>query len=311
MGLSRLSAMVGFSVLGMATQASALPLTSDLLTNFSAIVGDFSSTSDTEGPVIIGGNLSGSSTTFDTRGLHPTAASLAGFGDVNVYKSATGGPYNSNNLTVDVGGTASGVNFSGAGKVNTGYTFPVSYSTIATQLTQLSTTLSKLSTTPGSSLRNSVFTASPVNGIAVLDITGAQLQAIGNPSFALNGAQLLIINVDAATYSTRGGQNFNDTGYASNILWNFYDATSVSFGVEFGGTVLAPDARVTNSNAIDGTLFASSFNGNGELHFHALTDATYLDTVGAVPEASTWAMMLIGFAGLGCFAHATRRRAVA
>jgi len=131
----------------------------------------------------------------------------------------------------------------------------------------------------------------------VINITAAQLEQVSNPTFDLNGAKLLVVNVDG-NFSTGSG-NFNDSNYASDILWNFYDATSLNFGVEFGGTVLAPNATVSSSSPIDGTLFAASFQGNGELHFKTLTDASYLNSVGSVPEASTWTMLLLGFAGLG------------
>jgi len=289
-------------------QAGAAILDGDLLTGFNAIVGNFSSSSDTEGAVIIGGTLSGGSTTFDTRNVHPSGT-VSGFGDVNVYGATSGGPYNVNNLKVKVGTPQGGATFSG-GSVSYNASFPAGYSTVAGQLTSLSTSLSTLKTTAGSSLSNSVFTAAPVNGVAVLDITGAQLEAIGNPTFKLNGAQLLIINVSGTSYSTVSGQNFNDAGIGSKILWNFHDASTVNFGVEFGGTVLAPDAHVTNSSPIDDTLFAASFTGNGELHDVPLSDATYLNSVAAVPEASTWLMLIAGFAGMGVAARRSNQLAL-
>jgi choice-of-anchor A domain-containing protein len=292
-----LAVPVAIAAAVMPGQAGATPLTSDLLTDFNAIVGNFSSTSDTEGAVIIGGTLSGNSTTFDTHAVHPSGT-VSGYGDVNVYGTTSGGPYNVNNLSVKVATAKASAMFSG-GSVSYNSTLPFPYAGISGQLDKLSTTLSTLKTTAGSSLSNSMFTAAPVGGVAVLDLTGAQLQAIGNPTFHLNGAQLLIINVNAASYTTVSGQNFNDSALASKILWNFYDASSVNFGVEFGGTVLAPGAHVTNSSPIDGTLFASSFTGNGELHVAPLSDATYLNTVQAVPEPATWVMLIVGFAGAG------------
>ncbi|MDR3465189.1 MAG: choice-of-anchor A family protein [Xanthobacteraceae bacterium] len=289
--------------------AGATPLTSDLLTDFNAIVGNFSSTSETEGAVIVGGTLSGSSATFDTRGGHPSGT-VSGFGDVNVYGDTSGGPYNVNNLAVKVATAKQTATFSG-GSVTYSASLPYSYASISGQLTKLSTTLSTLKTTTGSSLSNSVFTAKPVNGVAVLDLTLSQLQNIGNPSFKLNGAQLFIINVDASSYATVSGQNFNDQGIAANILWNFYNAKSLNFGVEFGGTVLAPGAHVTNSSPIDGTLFAASYTGNGELHVAPLSDASYLNTVQGVPEPSTWMMLIVGFAGAGVMGWRGRGRVAA
>lgn len=288
---------------------AATILNSDLLTQFNAIVGDFKTTSETEGAVIIGGKLSGNSSTLDAHKIHP-GGTASGFGDVNVYGTTSGGPYNVNNLQVKVGTSQNGVIFSG-GTTTYNATFPASFATISGQLKTLSTDLSKLSSTAGSSLTNSVFNAGPVGGVAVLDITAAQLTSLNNPTFKLNGAQLLIINVDASMYTAGNGINFNTAALGSKILWNFYDATSLNFNVEFGGTILAPNALVRNSSPIDGTLFASSYEGNGELHYVPLSDAKYFDRVGAVPEPSTWAMIIIGFAAVGTMAYRRRDRSAA
>lgn len=296
-------------VLPLATPGAAdaaTILNSDLLTQFNAIVGNFSTTSETEGAVIIGGNLSGNSATLDAHSIHP-GGTASGFADVNIYGTTSGGPYNVNNLHVRVGTPQGSATFSG-GTTTYNATFPVPYATISGQLKTLSTELSKLSTTAGTSLTNSVFNAAPIGGVAVLDITGAQLMSLNNPTFNLNGAQLLIINVDASSYTAGNGINFNTASIGSKILWNFYDATSLNFNVEFGGTILAPNALVRNSSPIDGTLFASSYEGNGELHYVPLTDAKYFDTIGAVPEPSTWAMIIIGFAAVGTMAYRRRDR---
>ena len=88
------------------------------------------------------------------------------------------------------------------------------------------------------------------------------------------------------------------------MIWNFEDATGVN--VKFWhGAVLAGDASVTNSSPMEGFLYAKNFTGGGELH-----DFPFDGTVpGAVPEPSTWAMMALGFAGLG-FLGFRRRKAV-
>jgi choice-of-anchor A domain-containing protein len=143
----------------------------------------------------------------------------------------------------------------------------------------LSAALSLVSTTAGSSLSGGTFTAgaATVHGtsnVAVLNITSTQLQAIGNPTVNLGSASIFIINVDttgtSGSYTAGNGVNFNGAGYAANVLWNFYNASSIAVNVEFGGQVLAPNAAVTNSSPIDGALVAKSFNGTGELHYRPL-----------------------------------------
>jgi Putative Ice-binding-like adhesive domain/PEP-CTERM motif len=90
------------------------------------------------------------------------------------------------------------------------------------------------------------------------------------------------------------------------VIWNFEDATNVTVN-QWHGTVLAGDATVTNSSAMEGFLYAENFTGGGELH-DFLFDGTL---PGAVPEPSTWAMMALGFAGLGFLGFRSRKAATA
>jgi choice-of-anchor A domain-containing protein len=239
--------LLGFAAfLGLSASAIAAPTNANLLTGFDAIIsGNFTTSSESEGPILVGGNLSGSGTvqSFGT----PLPTGLTGFGSINVIGKTSGASYNANGLTVKVGTADQGATFSGASSVTYNASFPASFSSLWTQLGQLSTALSALATTAGSSLSGGTFTAgaATVNGVAnvaVLNITASQLQAVANPSMNLGSAQLLIINVDASgsggSYAPAGGTNFNGQAYAGNVLWNFYNASSLTFGVEFGGTVL-------------------------------------------------------------------------
>jgi hypothetical protein len=93
------------------------------------------------------------------------------------------------------------------------------------------------------------------------------------------------------------------TADASDIIWNFYQATSVNLGTQFEGAVIAPLAKVTNGNQIDGVLVAKSWTANGELH-----DFPYLGTSPLpLPEPSSWALMLWGVGGLGLWFRRTRK----
>ena len=52
---------------------------------------------------------------------------------------------------------------------------------------------------------------------------------------------------------------------APNVLWNFYEATSLVFDRQFIGSVLAPYANVTVSNSLEGTLVSSNATINGRI----------------------------------------------
>jgi hypothetical protein len=77
--------------------------------------------------------------------------------------------------------------------------------------------------------------------------------------------------------------------------------------------VLAGDATVTNGSPIEGFLYALNFYGGG-LHnyaFDGTLPANPNRPFGAVPELSTWAMLVGGFAGLGVVGFRRRRASAA
>ena len=103
-----------------------------------------------------------------------------------------------------------------------------------------------------------------------------------------------------ATSPTRAARI--STSISEDALFNFEDATTVNLG-QWGASILAPDAvvKITAGGNIEGSLFAKSFLGGGELHnnnlFNGALPTAALPTA-AVPEPSTWVMLFAGFAGL-------------
>jgi hypothetical protein len=133
--------------------------------------------------------------------------------------------------------------------------------------------------------------------------------------------------VTTAAYST--GNSAQGAGDDATFIFTF-DAPVFAFGIDIFdlGTSGASSLFIL-VDGVEHTLFSSVTGANGNLRFGGVTDASgmtnisiystnqydviELDNVsyrgGAVPEPATWAMMLVGFGGLG--AALRRRRALA
>ena len=79
----------------------------------------------------------------------------------------------------------------------------------------------------------------------------------------------------------------------SMFLWNFVDATELNLNSQFGGTILALNADVTNSNNIEGTLAAKSLRQYGEIH----SQPTNFVPPAAVPVPAALPLFLSGLIG--------------
>ncbi len=274
--------------------ASAAPLAAAaILNDFNAVIyTNASTTSDIQGAAVVGGNLKAATVYSGPIGNQPS-----GFGALTVFGNTTGNPININNGgNAYVGGTKGAiVNFNGGGKYisSPGYTI----SNFETPLNALSQALSLLNSTSvlPTTGNNEVIKAIPgSNGIAVFNVTAAQLAAIPSYSLDINGSSTVVFNVSGNT--TFNANNESGMTGANSIIWNFYNATSVNFGTQLVGTVLAPEANVTNNNQIDGTLIADSWSGPGELHYYAFTGKLPSDPV---PEPASIALLSVGILGLG------------
>ena len=140
----------------------------------------------------------------------------------------------------------------------------------------------------------------------VFDIKGSTLTSdLVNHDFSFTGKGVTsyIINV-IGNFTDPNSTHFNVD--QEDALFNFENAT-VNLG-QWGASILPTPLAITGGN-IEGSVFAKSFLGGGELHNDNLFDGALPTT--AVPEPSTWAMMFAGFAGLGFLGWRRGRKSAA
>jgi choice-of-anchor A domain-containing protein len=140
--------------------------------------------------------------------------------------------------------------------------------------------------------------------LVVFNIAGADLFA-NNTNWQLDfgNAANVVINVSGDNLSNPGSVNLSGSGFQSttysNILWNFYDATSLNLGNGWKGNVLALDADVRIMNDIDGSLAAKSYTGAGQIHHYYWDYTPPPPPQTEVSEPSTLILLLAGLGLLG------------
>jgi choice-of-anchor A domain-containing protein len=268
------------------------------------VVGSLQTGQDTEGRAFVGGNLTGSAMQFGTH-LLPDSSYL------NVDVLQVGGNIGVNNLHMEAGnlrrsGSRSGtLDFNGGGQEFVDPAVASWVSAYSTELQAVSSHLAGLATNstitgPTNQPAALKFFATPgVNGVAVFTISAADLSSNLVQQIELHGsASSYVINV------TGTGMNFNAGNFVSSFqsqavrattIWNFVSAENITLDRNWNGAILAPFAHLTNTTAIDGSVFVESMTQNGEVHLPGYTG--YIPTPGAVSLAT-----------LGLVTAARRRR---
>lgn len=290
---------------------------------------NYTAQNEVEGRVFVGGNMTNANSQFNFRGSTPSSY---GTGAVTVVGSASGSKIdfragdlivggndsaytlesNGSSNLVYVGGTDSSTNHNnttittGLANSNANFTSTLNNqkNLLVNSLTSLSDNLKALTPTGTVNTANNALTFTASQGLNVLNLTVAQIN-----QYAQNYIDIIspsgtttVINVSGSGTISR---NFNSQSSATNIIWNFYDATSLTLG-NWQGTVLATNADFVKdtSGAINGTVVAKNVANYAEVHSYGF-QGDLSSVTSAAPEPATWAMLILGFGLIGA---ALRRR---
>jgi choice-of-anchor A domain-containing protein len=276
-----------------------------VITSYNQIVlGNLQTGQDTEGRLFVGGNLSGSSAQVCTQ--------LAPLSFVGVDVLRVGGNTTINNLQVEAGnfrrsgGRTGSLNMNGGGTEIVDPSVAASVSSFSADLFATSASLAGMATdssvqVPSGQPGPMRFIATPgLDGVAVFSISASTLTSslVQQYELVTGGATSIVINVTGSSASFNAGNfvgNWQNAAVRATTIWNFSQATSLTIDRNFNGAILAPSAHLTNSTAIDGSVFVGSMTQNGEVHLPGYT--------GVVPAPGTALL-----AGLGGLIMAARHR---
>lgn len=257
------------------------------------VLGNLESSSEVEGRTFVGGNLSGNSSNYGIR----ATTSPNGQPGLTVVGNVTGSHKNLNNGSGAVigGNVSSGFNLNGPNQtVKVGGTISntnVNQNTVISNLdasnpafglglqqnkAELKSSMGSLSFEMGTLKSNSqltvqgnrgTFNAQPnAQGLAVFNITAADLDKIGEIQFNLNGADTAIVNVSGRSINLNDNFLGGTNNLGERVIWNFPEAEDLKLTTAWGGSVLAPLADAETRNYIQGSAVFGNLKQNGEMH---------------------------------------------
>ena len=234
------------------------------------------------------------------------------------------GNFSSNgSLTLGSGGTvngsvnyatsyaANGTTVSGTASGGVSKPLPVDFAAEGAYLSALSAAqVDALDPTPTFQWSQLFITAGA--GANYYNMTGAQI-ASSTGGFNINApaGSTVVLNVAGSGF-TIPNTGFNLSGGIglSGILWNFYEATSLTIAGSANGSFLAPHAAIsTTYGAFNGNLIAAALTGTIETHTVYNGTPTFFDGElrPPVPEPTSLGMLLVG--AIGGVGFLRRRRA--
>ena len=275
-------------------------------------VGNFTAnSSDVEGAIVSGGNVSIASYAVNQNGK-------AAYGG---YAVAAGGNLFLQNGAISNGKTYAGgtTTLSNAAQTPGTTISPVDFAVATQQFKDIASGLSLVASTGTVTRQYSAnkVTGSGKGGVDVFNVNADFFN--GGDNWMLSGlsaGQTLIFNISGK----QGGFNGGNIGFEPlsgyNVLFNFYEAESINVrGII--GSVLAPYATVENGwGVINGQVVADTWNSSVQVnsnHYFKPVDVAGFELVkntppAEVPEPGTLALMLAGAAGIAGVVVSRRRR---
>jgi choice-of-anchor A domain-containing protein len=270
-----------------------------LLSEWSVVTaGNLEMVNDIQGAAYVGGNVtvpnSFNAGTVGNSAIPTSEISLAVAGNID-----NGGNIQVNGGSVVAGGTISRtINMNSGGTQTQNDPAGLPESPVA-EITSASQYWSGLAANSSTSVANNGqldFNCTSSSSLAIFNINASTMFGSGYQGFTLipgSSTGDVLINVQGTSVNWNTGgffSQFNTPYWNGRVLFNFYNATSVTLSGQIGGYVVAPNANVTEQNNIDGGGMANTLTVDSEVDLpeSGSASAWYGDLPNAVvPEPST------------------------
>ncbi|MCF2949943.1 choice-of-anchor A family protein [Paraglaciecola aquimarina] len=237
--------------------------------------GDLTTNSDIQGQAFINGNVNMLGQVLEVGAHLPSSPSVDAVTVVGNINASTVRVFNNNNIVYGDESNIGSTTFEG-GTTNVRDTdiLKTEFNAIWSQAVADSKTFKELTpTSVFDTADNNILKFKNDNSLDlnVFTITTDSLSSNGTFDFLSTPTVPVIINVSGEgviNLTSKPSGSFANFANASNVLWNFYEASTINFNSgSWYGSVLAPGADITLAGGnIDGGIAAKSLDAQSELH---------------------------------------------
>lgn len=264
---------------------------------------------DSQGRVAAGGNVDylHMSVASDLRGAYPLGDLVVG-GNLSWQHGSVGYLGNANDPSYKQGSIFMG----GVSNIDQTVTYgsltqgrPIDFSSAQTSLSESSrywaglaaTGTTQITPTTEVTPRNLITLMGTNPTLNIFNLDGDVLMNAARLDINTPSGSTALVNIDGTQGAMQNFGFFLSGADDPYILYNFYEATALTFGaIEIHGSVLAPGANINFSNGhIEGQLIGLSLFGTGEAHNEPFRGNL---PAAAVPEPSTLLLLGTGIASV-------------